>query len=242
MKLGIMQPYFFPYLGYFALIAQTDRWVVFDMTQYTRRSWLTRNRILHPSQGWQYITLPMDHASPSINICEARVLDRDAAARRILGQIEHYRRHAPFFPAVADLVRDTLRAGESQFLVDVCVSCLRNVFRYLGLPFNYLICSRENLPLPAITGPGLWALEISAVLKASEYVNPIGGQELFDRGAFAKRGIRLSFLPPPDFRYSCAPYSFIEHLSIVDVLMWNRPEAVKQALLTAPRSDGQGAA
>ena len=48
VKLGIMQPYFFPYLGHFALIAHTDAWVVFDITQYTPKTWMNRNRVLHP--------------------------------------------------------------------------------------------------------------------------------------------------------------------------------------------------
>lgn len=58
----MMQPYFFPYLGYYALIQKTDTWVVFDDCQYIRHGWVNRNRILHPNNSWQYITVPIAKA------------------------------------------------------------------------------------------------------------------------------------------------------------------------------------
>ena len=59
VRLGIMQPYFFPYLGYFDLINRTDRWIVFDTAQYIRHGWVNRNRILHSDSEWQYILVPL---------------------------------------------------------------------------------------------------------------------------------------------------------------------------------------
>ncbi len=63
-----MQPYFFPYLGHFALIAHTDAWVVFDISQYTPKTWMNRNRVLHPTDGWTYVTAPLSNSSIHIKI------------------------------------------------------------------------------------------------------------------------------------------------------------------------------
>lgn len=232
MRLGIMQPYFFPYLGYYELMARTDRWIVFDVVKYTPKSWMNRNRILHPKQGWQYVTVPVEHASTDLPIKDARVVDRDAAATRILGQMDHYRvRRAPHFRAVQELVRGALLGGESNLMRDVNVRSLSLTCEYLGLPVRMEILSLMPLTLPPIDDPGRWALEISAALGATTYLNPPGGRELFDPAAFAARGITLEFTELPQFEYDCKPYGFVPHLSILDVLMWCTPERVRDYLL-----------
>ncbi len=231
MRLGIMQPYFFPYLGYYELIARTDRWVVFDVVKYTAKSWMNRNRILHPKQGWQYITVPVVHAGAGMLIRDVRTVDRARAAERILGQIEHYRvRRAPHFAAVRDLVRDSMLSGTSDLLRDVNTRSLALTCAYLGIDADMEVLSEMGLALPEIHDPGRWALEISSALGASEYLNSPGGRELFDVAAFAARGIRISFTEIPEFVYDCGPFQHIPNLSILDVLMWNEPARVREYL------------
>ncbi|HXV00334.1 MAG TPA: WbqC family protein [Caulobacteraceae bacterium] len=230
MKLGIMQPYFFPYLGYFELIARTDRWVVFDVVQYNPRSWMSRNRILHPSGGWQYINVPVARSPHGTAISAIRLRDRVAARQRILGQIEHYRMEAPHFRAVTALVDSTF-AISSDRLVDLNVAGLSAVCAYLGLNFSYSICSQAGFDLEGVTHAGDWALKIAGQLGASEYLNPVGGRAIFRQSDWDAASIRLGFIDPPDLRYACGRYEFVEHLSILDVLMWNDPETVRHALL-----------
>ena len=231
MRLGIMQPYFFPYLGYYELIARTDRWIVFDVVKYTPKSWMNRNRILHPRQGWQYVSVPVIHTGADMLIKDVVTVDRARAAERILGQIDHYRvRRAPHFAAVRELVRGSLLDGDSALLRDVNVRSLALVCAYLGINAHLDNLSEMGLALPEIHDPGLWALEISSALGASEYLNPPGGRELFDAAAFATRGIRIAFTDLPEFAYNCRPYQFIPNLSILDVLMWNAPARVREYL------------
>lgn len=230
-----MQPYFFPYLGYYGLMARTDRWIVFDVVKYTPKSWMNRNRILHPAKGWQYVTVPVQHTSPDMLISDARVVDREAAAKRILGQMDHYRvRRAPYFRAVQELVRGALLMGDSDLLRDVNTRSLSITCEYLGLGVHMEVLSEMQLPLPPIDDPGKWALEISTALGADEYLNPPGGRELFDPAAFAARGIKLSFTEVPQFEYDCKPYGFVPHLSILDVLMWCGPEKIREYLKGQP--------
>src|SRR6478752_331200 len=103
-RVGIMQPYFFPYLGHFGLIASVSEWIVFDVTQYTPRSWINRNRVLHPKEGWNFISVPLANSSMSIKIHEARILDPAATRKSVLGKLRHYRRTAPHFSEVVALV------------------------------------------------------------------------------------------------------------------------------------------
>lgn len=234
-RLGIMQPYFFPYPGHFALIAAVDEWIVFDITQYTPKSWMNRNRILHPQTGWQYVTVPLANSSIHIKTAEAQVLDPAAAKQNVLAKLNHYHKRAPFFKAVYQLVEETFAATATHSLVQLNVCGLHAVCRYLDIPFNYKICSELNLDLPADLGPGDWALEISAQVGASTYINPAGGQHLFDPSAFAARQIELQIAHFSALHYLPRGYEFESNLSILDALMWLEPEAIKQGLLEGLR-------
>lgn len=226
MRLAIMQPYFFPYLGHFALIAAVDEWIVFDVTQYTPKSWMSRNRILHPASGWQYVTVPLANSSISIKTCEARVLSLAEAKSNILGKLSHYKKRAPHYKAVTAIVEEVFAAATDDSLVHLNVQGLAAVCRYLGIPFSYRICSDLNLSFPEVMRPGDWALEICSMLGAKSYLNPASGREIFDLHEFARRGVALKFAQPITFDYATSPYGFEPNLSILDVLMWNAPAVV----------------
>lgn len=228
MTLGIMQPYFFPYLGYYDLINRTDRWIVFDVVKYAPKSWMNRNRILHPSEGWQYISVPVDkHAGEGV-IKDVQILDAGAAHNKIRGQIEHYRKgRAPYFSAVAKLIDDCFADLPGNLLRDLNVRSMSVVCDYLGIAFNHANLFEMSLALPEIKHPGQWALEICSALGADAYLNPPGGREIFVPHEWEERKIQLGFTDMVSFNYPTGHYQFVEHLSIIDVLMWNSPEAVK---------------
>lgn len=233
MKLGIMQPYFFPYLGYFDLIRSVDRWVVFDTAQYIRHGWVNRNRVLHPSSGWQYVLVPLAAHARETPIREIRVHPEGRWKDRIVAQLAHYKKRAPHFRQVIDLVRSCLAPGES-LLSRINVTALARVCEYLGIPFRPEVFSEMGVTLGPVTGPGDWALRISLALGAFEYINPSGGRELFDPAAFAGAGIRLTireFAPP---EYPCRGYRFEPGLSIIDAMMWLSPDEIRVLLDARP--------
>src|ERR1700676_5457932 len=168
MQLGIMKPYFFPHLGHFALIAAVDEWIVFDITQYTRKSWINRNRVLHPNGGWRYISIALLHSSIHTKISEARVADPREQERSILGKLYHYKNRAPYYAQVCDIVRSAF-ADADDSLVSLNVSGLRAVCEYLGLRFRHRICSQLNVEFPDKMPPGRWAPWLSGVLSAEIY-------------------------------------------------------------------------
>ena len=225
-----MQPYFFPYIGHFSLIAAVDEWVVFDVSQYTPKTWMNRNRILHPATGWQYVTVPLSNSSISIKTFDAKILDLKDARVNILGKLTHYKKKARYYQAVTALVNETFDNAADNSLVGLNVCGLKAVCRYLDIPFNYRICSELNLTLPENLRPGDWSLEICSAMGATGYINPASGREIFDPAAFANRGISLSFAVAKEFVYHTATYQFESNLSILDVLMWNPPSVVADAV------------
>ena len=203
MKIGIMQPYFFPYLGHFALIDAVDKWVVFDVTQYTPKSWMNRNRILHPTSGWNYVTLPLEKSSISLSTCDVYVRDTDKVKTSILGKISHYKKQAPFYSQVVEIINRTFENVTSSKLVDINVSSLKETCDYLGLRFDGDICSELGLSFPQNMGPGDWAPFISEQLNA------------------------ISF---STFEYDTGSMEFEKNLSILDVMMWNSPSIIRQKI------------
>ena len=229
MRLGIMQPYFFPNLSHFGLIAATNNWVVFDVTQYARRSWINRNRILHPNGGWQYVSVPLVRSSTQMSIYEAQVADPVAFHKSLRGSLSHYRRRAPYYDVVIDIVDQTFQGATDCSLTSLNVSGLSVICAYLNIPFRHQICSELRLNFPNQMEPGDWAPYIARALNATCYVNPIGGHALFCASDFNDHGIDLRFMRFGDFVYPTPGYEFEPGLSILDVLMWNPPHLVRDS-------------
>ena len=229
MRLGMMQPYFLPYVGYFSLIHATDCWVVFDTAQYRRRAWVNRNRVLSDNkEGWSYIRIPVAHAPRETRICEIRIDDTQAWIDQLIDQLQTYRqRRAPYYSDVIDWLQATVRkAHETNGLGDfsqTLINLLQETCRYINLPFPFQIFSQMNLNLPTELPAGEWALEVARSLGAETYVNAPGGRELFSPRQFSEAKIELQILEPCLTTYRQGRSEFIPGLSILDLLMWNSP-------------------
>ncbi len=173
-----------------------------------------------------------DQAPPAEDADKRHPVNDDIGWRdTLLGQLQHYRKHAPYFNAVSDLVCASVRETDGS-LARLNVASLARVCDYLEIPFRYSLFSEMELDLGSVEGPGDWALRIAEAMGASEYVNAPGGAHLFDQSKFRAAGITLTIQSPLDFSYSCCRYEFQSGLSIVDVMMWNSPGSIR-AYLTA---------
>lgn len=226
MKLAIMQPYPFPYIGYFELMARVDRWVVLDVVQYTRRNWMNRNRILHPDEGWQYFVLPVKKMPIGASMRQIRLANTEEMQRRLQAQLQHYRKHAPYFSQVMDMVRDVFSRVETNRLVDFNVASLNAVAEMLEIPRTLELCSSLG-ELENVERSGQVVLQIAKRLGADIYINLPGGRDLYSPQEWKASGINLAFTKMNDLRYECAPYAFEPNLSILDVLMWNSAEEIR---------------
>lgn len=237
MRLGIMQPYFFPYLGHFALIARCDKWVVFDVTQYNRRSYMSRNEVLKAGGGRQFIRADVANGSTHININKVLLENPEKSFIKVLGSLSHYKKRAPFYKDVIEIVESVFsKLNKSEFknsLVHLNALSLETVCEYLDLKFDYLIASELEVEFSDKMLPGDWAPKISSFLKANSYINPIGGREIFNPAQFEELGISLEFLYYEPISYDVYEYEFQSNLSILDVLMWNSSSLVNERLISS---------
>jgi hypothetical protein len=234
MKLGIMQPYFFPYLGYFDLLNNVDQLIVSDLTQYVKESWINRNRILHPNKStWQYITVPVDKTSFRNSyltpIMEIKAVKDKKWKRHILGQLSHYNKVAPCAEAIIDFVRQCLEVDED-FLSRLNVHILDQCAKLLKMDVQFRLMSELSIELDMKRGAEERILDLCESLGATEYVNLPGGRGLYHADVFTTRNIKLSFRNLTSLVYPTGPYHFEPNLSIIDVLMWNDSEEIKEYL------------
>lgn len=218
-----MQPYFFPYVGYFSLIRQTDKWVLLDVVQYIRHGWIERNRILKPGEGWQYISVPLVKSSRDTLIREMRIRTDEDWKKRIFSQLEHYKKRSPFYQSVIELLRNCF-AFETDSIVQLNHHILKIICGYLGIRYEGMIFSEMGLRISEVKHAGQWALNITEAIGGTEYINPVGGMEIFREEEFASKNIKLSFLQNELIEYSQRRGVFEPGLSIIDVLMFNSVE------------------
>jgi hypothetical protein len=230
MRLGIMQPYFFPYLGYFSLIKHTDRWILFDTVQYIRHGWINRNRILKQNDGWLYIKVPLQKHERDTLIKDIQASENEDWRQKILSQIVIYKKKAPHYWPVRKLLESCFEFSETNSITHLNQHYLQQVCNYLDIPFDCQIFSEMDLDIGAVDAPDEWALRISQALGADEYWNPEGGDDFFDRDKYAAGGVKLQFLKSGLPEYDQQRPNFENGLSMIDVLMWNDQEQVHRFL------------
>ena len=226
-KIGIMQPYLFPYIGYFQLISAADCFVIHDDVQWISGGWINRNRILMQGESC-YITLPLRKASSMLPINQRELggnVEREK--QKIMRRLKGAYCNAPYFEAVFDLVGRCFANEEKNvalFITDTLAECCR----YLDIttPFVY----SSSLGIPNELKAAERVIEINRAMNATHYINPIGGTELYDKEAFAEQGLQLSFLKTKEVQYPQATRAFVPNLSIIDVLMFNSKEDVAKLL------------
>lgn len=220
MKLGIMQPYFFPYLGYFTLINYVDKFILFDTPQYIDRGWINRNRILNHKGEVRYITVPVQKSSRDAKIKDIKIDHTKKWKESILGSITAYKRKAPYYTLILDLLTGVFdAAGEDIAGLDYLA--LKAVCEYLDIKTPIEIYSEMDITLEQeISAPDEWALFITKKLGYSEYVNPPGGQSFFKKEKYTQQHIELKFIESmlPSYIQRIGHYE--KGLSILDVMMF----------------------
>lgn len=225
----MMQPYFLPYLGYYALIKNTDKWIVSDEFQYIRHGWIARNRILKPSVGWQYIIVPLEKHSFDTLIKEVKIKNSENWKVKIINQLEHYKKKAPFYSEVIAFLKNAF-LFDTDSISSLNVHLLNETCNYIGIPFNYEIHSEMKINIDPVYEPDDWSLNISKAIGATCYVNPPGGIKFYNKDKYDKAKIRLNFLKINLTDYNQCRSVFEPGLSIIDAMMFNSPESINEML------------
>jgi hypothetical protein len=215
VKLAIMQPYFFPYIGYWQLINAVKRFVIYDDVNYIKGGWIKRNRILINGEP-TYITVPLQQSSSYKRICDIAVASSPVWCDKLLRSVENTYRKAPFFAEVYPVIEKLIRY-EADNLSNYLAHQLQTLAAFLGIKTEFVATSRcyENDHLSGQTR----ILDICKREGGTAYINPQGGQTLYDIKTFRSAGIDLFFLVMRPLPYKQRATGFIPYLSIVDALM-----------------------
>ena len=238
-----MQPYFFPYLGYFQLLAHVDVFVVHDDTQYVKQSWINRNRILERGAA-AYLTLPVAGGSHRQLICEKRLHDPRRHERKLLERIRRAYHAAPHLDPVSAFL-EPLFPGDDETVASFNIRALRALQELLGLSTRLVLATERTYPRYRTCTAQERVIRICLEEGGTRYVNPIRARSLglYDQSAFNAAGLELSYLSRnADIRYDQNGGPFVADLSVIDILMFNSPAQTRALLdrfeLRPPQSVG----
>lgn len=226
-RIAIMQPYFFPYIGYFQLISHVNQFVIYDDIKYTKKGWINRNRMLG-AEGPVTFTLPLKQGADQSNIAE-RSIAADFDAYQLLRRLTAAYKSAPFY-------FDTIKLVERVLMYDD-----RNLFRFLEHSLVE-ICSFLKISTPLLTSSNVLndtsyrgqerVIAMCRALSADEYINPQNGVSLYSANSFHMNAIKLKFLFSQATPYDQGRGSFVENLSIIDVMMFNHRDCIGETILS----------
>ena len=223
MKLGIMQPYFMPYIGYWQLMAAVDKYVVYDDVNYIKGGWVSRNNILMNGQAHLF-TITLNGASPNKHFNEIEVRDDFKKFRNML---QSCYAKAPYYKEIMSAM-EQIFGYEDRNLGAFLYHSYQVVLEYLGINTKLILSStiEKDNSLRAEHK----VKHICHLLGADTYYNTIAGKDLYDADDFAGEGIKLQFLQPKVIKYPQYKNEFVPNLSIIDVLMFNGKEGTRELL------------
>lgn len=225
-RLAVMQPYLFPYVGYFQLIAAVNRFIFYDDVNFIKGGWINRNRLFLSGQV-SWFTFPLQGASPHSKINEVHVQPTGTWRRKLLASVHQSYGRAPCFESAYALLEDIVSSGELS-LASLARESVMTVADYLGLDTEFAVSTgrydNENLRASDRI------LDICRQEQAVEYHNLPGGAALYPADEFALAGIDLHFLQPKLFKYPQLTATFNPGLSILDVLMFNDRASARRLL------------
>ena len=227
MKLAIMQPYLFPYIGYWQLINAVDTFTLYDNIQFSKNGWFHRNNILLNGKK-NLFSIPLNKDSDNLNVVD-RFISNEAQTQinKILSQIESSYRKAPYFNNVFSLIKNIFKHDEKNLFKYIYNSIIQ-VCDYLDIKTQIVISSSVDINHSLKSQEKVIA--INKALNSTQYINPIGGIELYNVDIFQKENIKLNFLESEVSKYKQFKNDFIPNLSIIDVLMFNSKEEIKKML------------
>jgi hypothetical protein len=225
MKLGVMQPYFFPYLGYYHLVGSVDHFVFLDDVTYIKGGYINRNTILRDGQPHRF-TLPVCAVSSYRAINEHQF---SGDFHKFLATLRQAYARAPHFGAAYELI-ERVTLDPDLNVARKCAHSIIEVFRYLGMEPEVSCASEYGIS--GIHGQDR-IVKICHDLGAASYFNAAGGRELYSPARFAREGLELRFIESEFPTYpQCSRGEFVPRLSMIDILMHCPRQHIRSMLRT----------
>lgn len=226
MKLAVMQPYLFPYIGYFQLMNAADRFVIYDDVNFIKKGWINRNNILVNGKA-NLFTVPLKNASQNKLINELEISEISEWKKDLLKTIELSYRKAPCFEEVFDLIIRIIYNDETNISGYIYQS-LEKVNSFLNIDTE--IVRSSSVYQNRLLKQQKRIIDICKKENAGEYINPIGGLELYSKKVFRENEIDLYFIKTNEIVYRQLNNEFSGSLSIIDVMMFNPKDQINDFL------------
>lgn len=240
MKLGLMQPYFFPYIGYWQLMNAVDEYVLADDVNYIKGGYINRNRILINGEP-QYFRMPVAKQSQNKLITEHDTAFTEAEIEKMLVTIQSAYAKAPNFDRVYAHIKEVLEFGlteEGKNLADFLENAIKLTAKELGIDTPILRKSRD-VEIGEVFKREHYVMAVCKARNATEYYNAIGGTKLYFQNFFRENEMGLKFVNTnPDISYEQLGGEFVPNLSIIDVMMFCSKEQIKDLLNSFTLVDG----
>jgi hypothetical protein len=211
MKISIMQPYFVPYIGYFQMVNAVDTFIFYDNVTYIKNGWINRNRI----KGGNILTIPIKNQSSNILIQNTEISWDSRYVKKLFKTLQQTYSKSPYFNEVFDIVEDLLQ-NQPSTISELAISSVIKFSKYLNIDTEFKIASKENYKKGSDKITSL--INICLQEKTKNYINPIGGQSLYNKENFLSYGVDLNFIQTTP------------SLSIIDTCMTTPKEKIKEQL------------
>ena len=226
MKIAVMQPYIFPYIGYFQLINAVDKFVIFDDVNYKNKGWINRNNILLNGNPYRF-TIPVSKGSQNKFINEIEISSDIKWEEKFFRTLTASYKKAPFFEETISIIKKVIKSD---------IRSLSNLLRFSILEtIDYLSIETEIVESASIYNNCKLKgqeriIDICIEENAQSYINLSGGVNIYDEKKFKSHGIELYFLKTNEVNYIQFSDEFIPNLSIIDIMMFNDKETIKSFL------------
>jgi hypothetical protein len=249
MKLAVMQPYFFPYLGYFQGINAVDKYILYEHFNYPIEGWMNRNRLLMKFNQPFFFNALIKDKSPFKKIHQIELLEDNQWKKKILKALFFNYKGSAYFDEIYSLI-EKIVFFESKFLYDYNANGIKSISKFLEIKTqissennNYVQLENELYNLVSdnpffkpLINLNILEKKVARIItickmeKINTYINAIGGRDLYNKNIFKEYGIDLFFIETNQYSYKQFSNEFISHLSIIDVLMHNGKEGTKKLI------------
>lgn len=221
----LMQPYFFPYIGYYSLIDKADIFIVCDEVQYIRQGWMNRNRILNCNTEFHYICMPVIKAPQKTAIKDIRIDQQLQWKTKLRQDLTRYRNYGRYYKNAMEVIEACL-AYETDSLTAFHVNSMKQVMAYVGIEGRIEVLSEMNLKLPEIKAADEWGLYVTKALGGKTYCNPPGGMNFYSSQKYTQNGVEILFVINKLAPYNQGRDYFVPGMSMIDAMMFISPSQI----------------
>ncbi len=227
------QTYLFPYIGYFTVLYASDIFIYADCLQYEKKSWMNRNRIISEDGSIRYFIVPVRKAAICTPTNEKAISFEMDWENSILNQLGYYKKRAPYYNNVVELLKEVFEKKYDN-ISELAIASIEHSLKFLGIEKKTYRLSELISDPPKDLAPDEWGIYTCKMFESEgvdTFINAPLGKTFYDAEKYRKNGLNLAFIQNNQRPYDQGLEQFADSLSIIDVLMFNSPEEVRDMLI-----------